>query len=205
MWNRIIQLSVVALLLATGGCSTITQGSDQTVTVGTNPSGASCTLKRDGSKVGAVNPTPGSVTIGKSSDDVSVRCKKEGYQTKATSLRSEFEGMTFGNILLGGFIGLAVDASSGAMNEYPSSVNVSLTPKEFPSDMKKKEYFREEEERIKEKAQDAISKIEKECGDPENKDKCAKAIEKIKERREEKLAELEAEKAQAAVSDGQDI
>ena len=40
--------------------------------------------------------------------------------------------MTFGNILFGGIIGVAVDASSGAMNEYPSSVTVRLIPEETP-------------------------------------------------------------------------
>ena len=39
--------------------------------------------------------------------------------------------MTFGNILFGGIIGIAVDAASGAMHQYPDSVTITLIPDEF--------------------------------------------------------------------------
>ena len=36
--------------------------------------------------------------------------------------------MTAGNVLFGGFIGLGVDAASGAMNKYDPGVEVVMTP-----------------------------------------------------------------------------
>ena len=36
--------------------------------------------------------------------------------------------MTAGNILVGGFIGLGVDAVSGAINKYESEVTVTMRP-----------------------------------------------------------------------------
>lgn len=39
-----------------------------------------------------------------------------------------------GNILLGGLVGAAIDAASGANNKYPERVMVILTPASFPSD-----------------------------------------------------------------------
>lgn len=119
-----------ALTVLVGACSTIVEGTDQTVTIATDPSGAACELTRHGQMIGAVNPTPGSLLVDKSSDNISVICTKEGYQNASGTLASEFEGMTFGNILFGGIIGVAVDASSGAMNEYPASVTIRLVEDE---------------------------------------------------------------------------
>jgi hypothetical protein len=36
--------------------------------------------------------------------------------------------MTAGNVVFGGFIGLGVDAASGAMNTYDPGVEVIMTP-----------------------------------------------------------------------------
>lgn len=127
---RNVKLILAALMLATlaSGCATIVEGTDQTVTVTSDPSGASCELKRDGQVIGIVNPTPGSVQIDKSKKDISVQCVKEGYADAGGALGSDFQGMTFGNILFGGLIGVAVDAGSGAMHEYEPLIHVELSP-----------------------------------------------------------------------------
>jgi hypothetical protein len=41
---------------------------------------------------------------------------------------SNFEGWTVGNLLLGGIIGLGVDAATGAINEYPHAFQIAMTP-----------------------------------------------------------------------------
>ncbi len=128
-------------LLLLSACSTIIEGTDDTVTVTTNPSGASCTLERDGKIVGAVNPTPGSIVVDKSKDNISVICEKDGFQASAGSLESEFAGATLGNILLGGFIGVAVDVASGASNKYPASVNIVLVPDGFENEKDRDAFF----------------------------------------------------------------
>lgn len=192
--------AMFAILMAASGCASIVEGTDQTVTVQTDPSGATCELERDGENVAVVSPTPGSVVLGKSKDDVSVICEKEGYQKTASSLRSEFEGMTFGNILFGGLVGVAIDASSGAMNEYPSQVTLVLPPEEFTSAAARREYFERREREILQQAREAIERVKSDCGDPEQKEKCAKAVEKIKDARDEKLGDLEADRAQAKVA-----
>lgn len=121
-------LPLLALTVVLPACSTIVEGTDQQVTVITDPSQASCTLSRQGSVIGVVNPTPGSLQVDKSRNAIEVRCEREGYQTTAATLSSEFEGMTLGNVIFGGLIGVAVDASSGAMNQYPSSITIILSP-----------------------------------------------------------------------------
>lgn len=135
--GALVAVSVTLL----GACSTLVEGSDQSVTVMTDPSGASCRLESKNGIVGVVNPTPGSVVLSKSKENVSVLCEKEGYQPSAGTLASSFEGMTFGNVIFGGIIGVGIDAASGAMNKYPASVTVQLAPLSFPSTAARDAFF----------------------------------------------------------------
>jgi S1-C subfamily serine protease len=68
------------------------------------------------------------VTVDKSKDDILVKCTKPGYQDASASIPSDFQGWTLGNLVLGGLIGVGVDAASGAMNEYPGAFGVPMTP-----------------------------------------------------------------------------
>ncbi len=116
----------------TSACATITTGTSHTMTVTTEPPGAACILARDGATVGAVNPTPGSVTISKSTRDLAVTCTRDGYAPAVQSVSASFQPATLGNLLLGGVVGIIVDASSGAANRYPDAVALSLQPVPAP-------------------------------------------------------------------------
>lgn len=192
-------LATVVIALSLSGCATIVEGSDQTVTVTTTPSGAMCELKRDGQVVAVVNPTPGSASIDKSKHDVSVTCSKEGYQGGGGALSSKFQGMTFGNILFGGIIGVAVDASSGAMHQYEPSIHVTLIPEEFPSISARDEFFDTEKVRIEREAAEAIAKVRKECN-PNEEEKCEKTVAAIEKERDSHLAELELKRTRARIA-----
>ena len=75
--------------------------------------------------------TPGSVTIKKTKHDIVITCATCAAYQQATYLNhSGAAGATFGNIVLGGGIGWAVDSAGGADNKYDSPVNISLVPKE---------------------------------------------------------------------------
>ncbi len=120
--------SLVAVPLLLSGCATIVNGSNQSVTVSTDPPGASCKLSRQDETLGAVPMTPGSVQVSKSKNDMVVTCDKPGYQTAVISKSPSFGGATFGNIILGGGVGAVVDAASGANYTYPSEVHVAMAP-----------------------------------------------------------------------------
>jgi len=114
-----------ALLL--GGCATITKGTTQNVVVDTpGVTGATCTVTT------ATGPqtvsTPGVFILAKSSAALPVRCSKPGYQDGGGVLGSTFEAMTAGNLIVGGVIGIGVDAISGAMNKYPDQISVPMIP-----------------------------------------------------------------------------
>jgi len=195
------KLALATLVLATllSGCATIVKGTDQTVTVTTTPSGAMCELKRDGQTVAVVNPTPGSANIEKSKDDISVLCGKEGYQGGGGSLSSSFQGMTFGNLLFGGIIGVAVDAGSGAMHKYEKSVHVTLIPEEFPSIEARDEFFDTEKARIEREAAEAIARVREKCA-PDEEEQCDKTVAAIEEERDAQLADLELKRSRAKIA-----
>ena len=69
----------------------------------------------------------------RSKENVEIRCNKSGFQEGYASIPSNFEGWTVGNILLGGVVGLGVDAATGAINQYPNSFQVPMTAAAVPA------------------------------------------------------------------------
>jgi hypothetical protein len=116
-----------ALCVALSGCGSITQGIHQDITFTSTPPGAQCELTKRGEHV-ATLMTPATITVRKSKDDMLVTCKRDGYQDASAPLVSGYGVGTFGNIILGGGIGWAIDSSTGADNKYPSSADVTMVP-----------------------------------------------------------------------------
>lgn len=104
------------------------EGTAQSVSVVTTPPGANCEVDRAGEKLGVVNPTPGSLHIDKSKNDLAVKCSEPGYQQATMSTSPTFVGTTFGNIIFGGVPGAVVDAATGADYAYPKEIDVNLAP-----------------------------------------------------------------------------
>lgn len=111
------------------GCASIIDGTSQEIVVNTNPPGANCLLEREGSPIARVSETPGGTVVKKTKHDITVTCSKDGYEDATFLNHSGVEGATFGNIVLGGGIGWAIDSASGADNKYTSPVNISLVKK----------------------------------------------------------------------------
>ena len=120
-------LAVVSLLAS--GCSSIIEGTTQEVFINTNPAGAACDFLRKGQRIGRVDPTPGAATIKKTKHDIVIECMLAGYQKATYHNKSDVAGATFGNIVLGGGVGWAVDSAAGADNKYTSPVNITLVPR----------------------------------------------------------------------------
>jgi hypothetical protein len=116
-----------ALLLVLQACASIIDGTTQTITVESTPAGADCRFLREGMVVANVT-TPGGVVVEKTKHDMTVECEKDGYQVTRANLDSGIEDSTWGNIILGGGIGWAIDSAAGADNKYPEYVNLTLVP-----------------------------------------------------------------------------
>ena len=117
-------LSAVCL----SGCGTITQGTSQNITITSTPPGGHCELTRKGEHVATLDKTPGTVKVDKTKNDILLTCTREGYQEASLNLESGYGAGTFGNIILGGGIGWAIDSASGADNKYPSSADIKFIP-----------------------------------------------------------------------------
>lgn len=121
----------VGMLILLPGCASITGSKTQPVSVnatceGTIVQGASCSLVNDKGVFYVF--TPGTAVIQKSTADLSVSCKKEEKNSNPTIVKSSSNGGIWGNILLGGPIGAAVDAGTGAGFDYPGTINVAFDP-----------------------------------------------------------------------------
>ncbi len=108
------------------GCATIASGNTQMVYFDSAPTGADCKVSREGIVLHAFT-TPSTLEIERDKDPITTTCDLEGYETSVLTSDSNLETMAVGNILIGGIIGVGVDAASGALNEYPSQIIVPMT------------------------------------------------------------------------------
>lgn len=112
---------------ALSGCATVIQGTSQGIAITSLPAaGANCVLSGREGNWSVI--TPGVVRVEKSKEDIAVHCSKSGWQDAAAVIPSNFQGWTLGNIVLGGLVGVGVDAATGAIHEYPHAFNVQMTP-----------------------------------------------------------------------------
>jgi hypothetical protein len=183
------------------GCATLTKGTSQTVTINTDPHGAMCTLSRDGKPIAVINPTPGSMPVEKSSGTISILCKRLGYLDSAGAMASEFQSMTFGNILFGGLIGLAVDAASGALNQYPDMVTITLIPEMFDTAEERDKFFARMKQTLLTEVAEVKERIAKACN-RDKPDQCAAEQAAADAGAEAKLAEIEQKRLLAKVKQG---
>lgn len=136
------KILLAASLVTLGACSTVTTGTSQPFTVNTaEVNGATCDLVDSKGARWTVTNTPETREITKGDGPLTVTCSKAGYKTASVTVEEYFAGATLGNVILGGGIGLVVDAASGAAQEYPDEVTLWLEPNTFSSASAKGAWF----------------------------------------------------------------
>jgi hypothetical protein len=115
---------VLTTLLGTG-CTTVTRGTKDVLVVESDPSGAQVALSN-----GLRGQTPTSFELPRK-NALTVTVSKEGYETVTVNVTPKVVGAggagMAGNVLLGGLVGAAVDAGTGAMKDLkPNPVRVTL-------------------------------------------------------------------------------
>lgn len=118
-------LAAVACLLFLSGCATMTRGTTQALTVDSVPIGATVSLSN-----GERCETPCTLKL-KRKYPVAVEMCKAGFEPVTTNVVSQISGAgaagMAGNVLVGGLIGVGVDAASGATKELrPNPLSVQL-------------------------------------------------------------------------------
>jgi len=131
--------SVTSLVLCAGiamttGCASIVSRSQYPVTINSNPSGATVTVKNKRGVDVQKATTPATVTLAASAGffspaNYSFHFEKEGCFPASTSLSAGMDGWYIGNILFGGLIGwIIVDPATGAMWKLDDTVYGNLSP-----------------------------------------------------------------------------
>ena len=114
-----------AILLTTSACATIIEGTDQNIQISTNPSTtAQCSLKD--SEMSYKMTAPGSVNVNRGDGPLNISCRSNGGSGKL-NIDETLEPWFLGNALLGGLIGMGIDASTGAYQQYPQSIIVPMS------------------------------------------------------------------------------
>ncbi|OYW13276.1 MAG: hypothetical protein B7X02_02530, partial [Rhodospirillales bacterium 12-54-5] len=125
--NRLRNSTILSLsILALSACASIIEGSTDHINLTTNPpSSSSCQLTNSRGTVASY--TPATVSIKKSKSDIDVVCTDPRNGARGQSkIVSDIEAWDFGNILVGGLIGMGVDWGTGAAYDYPDSAVVTL-------------------------------------------------------------------------------
>jgi hypothetical protein len=120
------------LLTSLTGCASIVTGTTQPMAVetrmasGQDVTGVYCRLTN--SKGTWFVTTPGTVTIHRATmSPLAVNCTKEGHeQLGVANIKPKSKGMTWGNLLFGGVIGVITDGVTGAAGYYPSPITVIM-------------------------------------------------------------------------------
>jgi PEGA domain-containing protein len=108
----------------------MTRGTTENISISSTPSGAQADIAGLDIPTACVTPC---VVLAKRSADLTVTISKEGYEPQIVPLTKEVAGTGAagfaGNLLLGGLIGVGVDAYNGAaMDHKPNPVIVTLRP-----------------------------------------------------------------------------
>jgi len=127
MTNKLTLCAVLFLTLT--GCASITGSKNQPIAVtaiceAEQVQAANCTVTNDKGVIYV--STPGTAFVNKSTSDLTVSCTKDKVQSNPAIVKSSSNSSIWGNILLGGPIGAAVDAGTGAGFDYPNAVNVTF-------------------------------------------------------------------------------
>jgi hypothetical protein len=115
-------LVILVFLMIGSGCATVTGGArDQHVKITSNPVGA--TVLVDGQPVGQ---TPAEVKLCRKTEH-NVEVAYPGYETAQTTIHRKLNPWLFGNILVGGPLGLVVDICTDAThNLSPDEIHLQL-------------------------------------------------------------------------------
>lgn len=126
---------ILGLLVTLVGCASIRHGTRQDISVNSTPSGAKVFVKGI-----HMATTPSIIELKRKDLDIVLRFEKDGYEPVEVALHRTMDGWVWGNVLFGGFVGLAIDFIDGAAYKLtPAEVNAvlektKLSMKDLPKD-----------------------------------------------------------------------
>ena len=125
-----IKPALLLIFAVSSGCASITTGNHQLVTVhatGCESDGdVVCTIQNKDNYLTV--PAGSAGNIEKGAKALLITCADKDNTVSGTATHeSTYQAANLGNVLLGGGVGIIVDAATGAMWKYPESVVVPMT------------------------------------------------------------------------------
>lgn len=131
----VVSAAGIALLSVFLGCASVISGREAEVAINSNPSHAHVAIRNEKGETVTTSTTPAKVSLKrtnglfKKAPRYTARIQKPGYQSAQVEINPKLNPWVFGNILLGGVIGLAADSATGAIWKYsPNAIAQTLTP-----------------------------------------------------------------------------
>ena len=121
------KLSLILLALPMSACATLVGGgTNQGVSINSDPSGASFTVKSSSGIQMATGITPQTVTLPRK-NEYQIEFTVPGYRTQALPLTKGVNGWVFGNFIFGWIPGFIIDFATGSANKLePALVQIAL-------------------------------------------------------------------------------
>jgi hypothetical protein len=126
--NKLFATAAAALFASSlGGCATVTRGTTNQIQIDSEPAGA---LAR--TSLNHTCTTPCTIQVSRK-DEFTVTFSKPGFTDERVEVKTQIAGAGAagfaGNVILGGVVGMGVDAATGATYEHvPNPVRAVLQP-----------------------------------------------------------------------------
>lgn len=120
-----LSIVLIGIALSTTSCASIITGTKDKISFTSTPEGAKVLHKGVEKCI-----TPCTAEIPRSLSKQTVVFEKEGFTNKEVKLTKKFNAVSLVNILLGGVIGVGIDAATGSLTKY--------SPKEYAVELEAK-------------------------------------------------------------------
>jgi hypothetical protein len=130
-----VGLAACVLSILSSGCASVISGREADIAIKSNPPRAHVMIQNEKGETVATSTTPTKISLKRSNGifkkapRYAAVIQKPGYQTAKVKIDPKLNPWVFGNIALGGVIGLAADSATGAIWNYaPNDIDQSLEP-----------------------------------------------------------------------------
>jgi hypothetical protein len=118
-------LVLIVTCIFLSSCASIINTGRQSVSIHSTPPGATILINDS-----VYGTTPRTVDMKRKKKDRVVKIQMDGYETYQIQMARSLSGWFFGNILIGGLIGMGIDALSGGMYiVQPERIDATLQKK----------------------------------------------------------------------------
>ena len=137
---RPISALALTVVLVAPGCSSMVNGTRQSIPINTTPAGANVLVDCGTARSPIAEPvvTPATVELKRRTQPCLITLHKDGYEDTSIIFARKVSGWVWGNLFFGGIVGWAIDGMSGGMfYKVPETVQVELreeATKSVPTD-----------------------------------------------------------------------